>query len=108
MSVVMEPVKRPMRKRSGTAKWHMSREAVSLPLEELYGMDEEACWRFFVEARFGSKDTVRCLTAARLAGTTCVSRKEIWPRIFFIAGQIGFHRLDLATDNFYSWPNPSC
>ena len=60
MSGVLEPVNRPMRKRSGTAKWHMSREAVSLPLEELYGMDEEACWRFFVEARFGSKDTVRC------------------------------------------------
>ena len=88
MSVVMEPVKRPMRKRSGTAKWHMSREAVSLPLEELYGMDEEACWRFFVEARFGSKDTVRCP----------------------YCGSIGRHYLriserDLATDNFYSWPN---
>lgn len=63
MSAVVEPVKpvtRPMRKRSGTAKWHMSREAVSLPLEELYLMDEEACWRFFVEARFGGKNTVRC------------------------------------------------
>jgi transposase-like protein len=63
MSAVVEPVKPvklPMRKRSGTAKWHMSREAVSLPLQDLYLMDEEACWRFFVEARFGSKNTVRC------------------------------------------------
>jgi hypothetical protein len=46
MSAVIEPakpVRRPMRKRSGTAKWHMSREAVSLPLEDLYLMDEDAC-----------------------------------------------------------------
>ena len=60
MSAVVLPPKKPARKRSGTAKWHMSREAVNLPLEEIYAMDEEACWQFFVEARFGSRDTVRC------------------------------------------------
>jgi transposase-like protein len=61
MSEVGAPkVKHPARKRSGTAKWHMSREAVDLPLADIYQMDEHACWKFFVETRFGSKDTVRC------------------------------------------------
>ena len=58
--VAIPKVKHPARKRSGTAKWHMSREAVDLPLADIYQMDEHACWKFFVETRFGSKDTVRC------------------------------------------------
>jgi hypothetical protein len=41
-------------------------------------------------------------------GLVARCRQEIWPRILFIAGQIGFRRLDLATDNFYTWPNLSC
>src|SRR5216683_955232 len=49
MNAVAAPEKKPKRKRSGTAKWHMSREAVSMPLDELYKMDEPACWKFFVE-----------------------------------------------------------
>src|SRR5216684_7971109 len=60
MSEVIEKTKKPKRRRSGTAKWHMSREAVDLPLDAVYKMDEKACWEFFVETRFGSKDTVRC------------------------------------------------
>jgi transposase-like protein len=52
--------KKYVRKRSGTAKWHMSREAVNLPLADIYKMDELECWKFFVQARFGGKDTVRC------------------------------------------------
>jgi transposase-like protein len=60
MSEAAPKVKRPPRKRSGTAKWHMSREAVDLPLVDIYQMDERACWQFFVETRFGGKDTVRC------------------------------------------------
>ncbi len=52
--------KKHVRKRSGTAKWHMSREAVNLPLADIYKMDELECWKFFVQARFGGKDTVRC------------------------------------------------
>jgi transposase-like protein len=49
-----------VRRRSGTAKWHMSREAVNLPLADIYKLDEYECWKLFVEARFGGKDTVRC------------------------------------------------
>lgn len=60
MSEVVEKTKKPKRRRSGTAKWHMSREAVDLPLDAVYKMDEKTCWEFFVETRFGSKDTVRC------------------------------------------------
>jgi transposase-like protein len=52
--------KRFVRRRSGTAKWHMSREAVNLPLADIYKLDEYECWKLFVEARFGGKDTVRC------------------------------------------------
>jgi transposase-like protein len=60
MSEVIEKTKKPKRRRSGTAKWHMSREAVDLPLDDIYKMDEKASWEFFVETRFGGKDTVRC------------------------------------------------
>jgi transposase-like protein len=61
----LEPLQRPpkvkhRRKRSGTAKWHMSREAVDLSLADLHQLDEQECWQFFVEARFGSKGTIRC------------------------------------------------
>jgi hypothetical protein len=52
--------KKYVRRRSGTAKWHMSREAVNLPLADIYKLDEYECWKLFVEARFGGKDTVRC------------------------------------------------
>jgi hypothetical protein len=49
MSEVIEKTKKPKRRRSGTAKWHMSREAVNLPLDDIYKMDDKASWEFFVE-----------------------------------------------------------
>jgi hypothetical protein len=70
MTEAVPKVKHPPRKRSGTAKWHMSREAVDLPLADIYQMDEHACWKFFVETRFGSKDTVRCPYCGSIGKTT--------------------------------------
>lgn len=52
--------KKHKRRRAGTATWHMARAAVNFPLDDLYKMDDVACWEFFLATRFGSKDTVRC------------------------------------------------
>lgn len=52
--------RKPRRRRSGTASWHMSREAVSLPLSEVMQWTEQQCIDFLVETRFGGWDTVRC------------------------------------------------
>lgn len=55
------PIKRRQaRGPSGTAKWHMSREAVSLSLPEIVGWSDSQCHEFLVEVRFGSRDTVSC------------------------------------------------
>ena len=74
MNAVAAPEKKPKRKRSGTAKWHMSREAVSMPLDELYKMDEPACWKFFVESslrqqRYGPMPVLRIYRQTLLSRT---------------------------------------
>jgi len=48
------------RSRSGTANWHMSREAISLSVPELLNWTDKQCHEFLVELRFGTRDTVRC------------------------------------------------
>ena len=48
------------RRRSGTAIWHMSREAVSLSLGEVHSWSPRQCLDFLVEIRFGGWDTVGC------------------------------------------------
>ena len=48
------------RRRSGTAKWHMSRAAVDVSLPVIYAMEEKECLQFLVQARWGSAETVRC------------------------------------------------
>lgn len=48
------------RYRSGTAKWHMSREAVSISITDVAQWTEKECHDFLVEVRFGSLDNVRC------------------------------------------------
>ena len=59
MTNLLKPAK-PARRRSGTAKWHMSREAVSLSVPELNNWTEKQCHDFLVQVRFGSMDTVSC------------------------------------------------
>ncbi len=55
------PVKpRRKRRRSGTAKWHMSRAAVNLSIDEVYNLDDKECREILTEVRFGGPDTVRC------------------------------------------------
>jgi transposase-like protein len=53
------PVK-PRRRRSGTAKWHMSRAAINLSVVDVYEMTDKECLELLVQARFGGWDTVRC------------------------------------------------
>jgi transposase-like protein len=55
------PIKpRPVRRRSGTAKWHMSRAAIDLSLDDVYRMEDKECMELLVHARFGGWKTVRC------------------------------------------------
>ena len=51
---------KPKRHRSGTAGWHMSREAVSLSVPKVFAWTDRECLDFMVEARFGSWDSVGC------------------------------------------------
>lgn len=51
---------KPRRKRSGTADWHMSREAVSISVPEVFGWSERECLDYMVKARFGSWAAVTC------------------------------------------------
>ncbi len=59
MSTPKAPTK-PRRRRSGTAEWHMSREAVSLSVSEVFAWTDRQCLDFMVEARFGAWDAVGC------------------------------------------------
>jgi hypothetical protein len=60
MSALPKVVPKPRRRRSGTAAWHMSRDAVDLSLAQIYAMDEKTCREFLIKARWGSKETIRC------------------------------------------------
>lgn len=51
---------KPKRRRSGTAEWHMSREAVSLSVPQVFAWTDRECLNFLVEVRFGSWNTVGC------------------------------------------------
>jgi hypothetical protein len=55
------------RRRSGTAKWHMSRDAVDMSLTKIYGMEDKACLHFMVEARWGGASTIRCPRCGSIA-----------------------------------------
>ena len=48
------------RRRSGTAAWHMSMQAVDLSVPEVAAWTDRQCLDFLVEVRFGSWTTVGC------------------------------------------------
>lgn len=48
------------RKHSGTAKWHLSKEAVKISVHEISTWTDEECRDFLIQVRWGSKDTVSC------------------------------------------------
>lgn len=60
MSTPAPTTARKMRRRSGTAKWHMSRAAVNLSIADVYKMQDKDCRELLVLARFGGWNTVRC------------------------------------------------
>lgn len=43
---------KPRRSRSGTAAWHMSREAVTLSVTDVAQWDDKKCHEFMVEVRW--------------------------------------------------------
>ena len=48
------------RLRSGSAAWHMSREAVSISIPEVLQSTDQQCLNVLVHVRFGSWETVTC------------------------------------------------
>jgi transposase-like protein len=60
MSTADKAASRPKRRHSGTASWHMSRQAVSLSVPEIAQWTDRQCLEFLVEVRFGSWKTVSC------------------------------------------------
>lgn len=51
---------KPRRRRSGTARWHMSLKSVSVSLEQVYKLTDREAMDLLVRARFGSWKSVRC------------------------------------------------
>ena len=51
---------KPKRKRSGTARWHMSSDAVDISLGDIYRMSARDSVDFLIEARWGSRKSMRC------------------------------------------------
>jgi transposase-like protein len=48
------------RRRSGTAKWHLSREAVTLSVADVMSWDERKCLDWFIAVRWDSRSTIQC------------------------------------------------
>lgn len=55
-----ESPKKPARKRSGTARWHMSNSAVDISLGDVYRMSDAQALEFLIEARWGTRQSIRC------------------------------------------------
>ena len=51
---------RPKRRRSGTARWHLSPEAVSLSVADTLKWTDRECISYLVEVRWGAWDTIGC------------------------------------------------
>lgn len=61
MSKMTDALKeKPKRRRSGTAAWHMSKQAVTLAGPEVVKWSDRECLDFLVQVRFGSMKTVCC------------------------------------------------
>jgi len=48
------------RRYTGTAPWHLSREAVSISVKEVFGWTKQQCLDYLVQVRFGDWDSVDC------------------------------------------------
>ena len=59
MSAMADKVSK-KRRRSGTASWHMSMDAVSLSIPDIARWTDKRCHDYLVQVRFGSWDTVSC------------------------------------------------
>lgn len=56
------------RRRSGTAAWHMSDEAVDISLRDVYQMSDQEALEYLIRARWGSRTSVRCPHCGTIAG----------------------------------------
>jgi len=48
------------RRKSGTAAWHMSKQAVTLTVQEVMDMTEHQVHEYWVKQRWGSRETISC------------------------------------------------
>lgn len=65
-------------RRSGTATWHLSREAVTLALPDVMRMSDRECLDYLVLARFGGWSTVRCAHCGSIGKHYWRSRERRW------------------------------
>ena len=78
MSAVPSIERKYGRRRSGTAGWHMSRRAVNLSIERIYAMGDGEALDFLVEARFGSRETMRCPRCGSIGKHYWRPREKRW------------------------------
>lgn len=72
------PKPKPRRRRSGTAAWHMSDEAVDISLRDVYRMSDREALEYLIRARWGSRTSVRCPHCGTIAGHYWRPRDRRW------------------------------
>lgn len=66
------------RRRSGTAAWHMSDEAVDISLRDVYQMTDREALEYLICARWGSRTSIRCPHCGTVTGHYWRPRDRRW------------------------------
>ena len=66
------------RRRSGTAAWHMSMDAVSVSIPEIARWTDKQCLDYLVQVRFGAWDTISCPHCGTLGDHYWRKKEKRW------------------------------
>ena len=66
------------RRRSGTATWHMSMDAVSVSIPEVARWTDRQCLDYLVQVRFGAWDTISCPHCGTLGDHYWRKKEKRW------------------------------